>query len=134
MKWSITNSCHFQTHGPGKAMATEVMVAFGPPTSVAILASGGPMWQWSMVRTNLPQGCSLGGTSNAIKSKGLLGRQIYTRTSWPSCLYSAVCYSLGNHLLTFLNCHWIDSEVGWFPNPCTCSSEQECRIPGLIHG
>ena len=64
------------------------------------------MWQCSMVRTNLPGGV-LGGTFNAVKSKGLLGQWIYMRMSWLSHLYSAVCYSLGYHPATFLDCHWI---------------------------
>ena len=38
-------------------------------------------------------------------------------------LYSMVCYGLGSGSSTFLDCHRVNSEVGQFSNPCTCSSE-----------
>ena len=47
------NSCCSQTHGLGKAMATEVVVAFGPSNVYCDLSLWGPMWQWSLVRINL---------------------------------------------------------------------------------
>ena len=41
-------------------MATRAVVALVPLKSIVILASGEPMWQWSMVGTNLPRGVLLG--------------------------------------------------------------------------
>ena len=98
------------------------------PTSITVSASGGVNVAMVYGQNQPHQGCSLEGTSSAVKSKGLLGWWIYTWIAWSSCLYSPVHYDFGNCLLTFLNCHWISSKVGWFPNPCTHSREQECSM------
>ena len=123
MRWLIMNSCHSQTHRLGKVTATKVVVAFGPSNIYCNLGLWGANVAMVYGQNQTPWECPLGGTSSAVKSKELLGQQIYMWTSCPPCLYSVVCYGLGNQPSTFFNCHWISSKVGWFPNPCIHSSE-----------
>ena len=114
-------------------MVTKAVVAFGPSNVCCMfLASLGPVRQWLTVRTNIPGGVLHGGISWTVKSKWLLGWQIYMWMPWPPCLYPAVSYGLGDHTSTFLNGHGISSKVGWFHNPCTPSGEWECSIPSLV--
>ena len=117
------NSCCFQTHSLGEVMATKVVVAFGPSDVYCDLGLWGVNVVMVYGQNQPPWRCSLGKTSGAIKSKGLLSQWVYMWTSGPPSLYWAICYSLGNHPSTFLNGHWIGSEAGWFPNPHTYSSE-----------
>ena len=78
---------------------------------------------WLMVRAEIPRVVLPRGISWMVKSKWLLGQQVYTRMPWSPCLHPAVSYSLDNCPLTFMNCHGVSGKVGWFPNPCICSSE-----------
>ena len=88
--------------GPGKATATEVLAAFAPSDVYCNLGLWGADVAMIYCRNQPPWGCSLGGTSGAIKSKGLLGQRVYMWMSWPSHLCSVVRYSLGNPPISLL--------------------------------
>ena len=86
-----------------------------PPTPVVVLASQGPMWQWLTVGAKIPGVVLPREISWMVKSKWLLGWQIYTWMPQPSCLHPVISYGLGNCLSTFLSCHGVNNKVGWFP-------------------
>ena len=59
MRQSIMSSCCFQTHGLGKAMATEVVVVFGPSNIYCDLGLWGADVAMVYGQNQLPQECSL---------------------------------------------------------------------------
>ena len=50
---------------------------------------------------------------------------------WPSHLYLAFCYSLGNHSLAFLDSEGVSGKIGLITNPSAHSCKYECSIPSL---
>ena len=122
-KLSITSSYHSQSPSPRKVMGTKAMEAFGLSDIYYSLYPLGANVLMIDIWSHHPGGILYWGTSWMVKPEGLLGWQINIWMPWPPCLYIAVCDSLGNSSLAFLNCHGVGRKLGWFANPCTHSSE-----------
>ena len=73
MKPLMMSSYHSQTHGPGKVMVTEVVVAFGPSDVYYSLGPLGAGMAMVDGQNQHPRGLFLRGTSQEVKLKGLLG-------------------------------------------------------------